>query len=141
MVYSLAISGEGAKPINMHIKLDWRDGNKAPCKISNSYVGEMAATVYWNFVYVVNSTQIYVYNASTLAWLQLPDSEHSGCALAIVNNPLTLIGGKNHSDITNKLFSLHRQVLKWTEEFPRMPTRRWGACALGTETALIVAGG
>ena len=34
----------------------------------------------------------YVYNAGTHAWSQLSDSSVDGCALAIINNLLTLIG-------------------------------------------------
>ena len=128
---------------NVNIKLKWREGKKAPHKISNCYVGEMAAAVDGNYVYVAESIKIYAYNASTLAWSQLPYSRFSDCALAIVNNLLTLIGGWDYRNITNKLFSLtrRRRVADWTEEFPPMPTRRYGACALSTGTVLILAGG
>ena len=128
------------------IKLKWREGKKAPCKISNVYLGEMAAIVDGNSVYILEDSKIYAYNGSTLAWSQLPDSSFGGCALAIVNNLLTLIGGEKGAIIlTNQLFSLtrtkKRKGAKWTEEFPPMPTRRRGACALCTKIALIVAGG
>ena len=124
-------------------KLKWREGKKAMCKISNIFIGEMAATVNGDIVYVMELTEIYAYNASTHSWSQLPDSKYEGCALAIVNNILTLIGGRNHPDKTNKLFGLteKRSVARWTEEFPSMPTKRYGACALSIESALIVAGG
>ena len=64
-------------------------------------------------------------------------------ASVIINNLLTLIGGYNSSTITNQLFSLtgHGSDRRWTEEFPPMPTRRYGSTAHCTETALIVAGG
>ena len=124
-------------------KLKWRKGKRAPCEISNTYIGQMSAAVDGNFVYVMASTHIYAYNASTRAWSQLPDSSVDGCALAIVNNLLTLIGGRNYPYKTNKLFGLTKKgkAAKWTEEFPPMPTKRNGACALCTETVLIVAGG
>ena len=127
----------------VNIKLKWRKGKKAPCAISNVYHGEMAATVDGNYVYVMDYTKIYAYNASTFAWSQLPDSSFEGCALAIVNNLLTLIGGISVGNITNKLFSLTKKgkVANWMEEFPPMSTKRWGVCALCTGTALIVAGG
>ena len=124
-------------------KLKWREGKKAMCKISNILIGEMAAMVKGDIVYVMELTEIYAYNASTHSWSQLPDSKYEGCALAIVNNSLTLIGGRNHPDKTNKLFGLteKRSVARWTEEFPSMPTKRYGVCALSIESALIVAGG
>ena len=134
-------------------KLKWRKGKKAMCKISNIFRGEMSTTVNGDVVYVMEFTKIFAYNASTLSWSQLPDSEYDGSALAIVKNLLTLIGGRTAAypgngayrpdDKTNKLFGLteKRSVARWTEEFPPMPTKRCGACALSTELALIVAGG
>ena len=76
--------------------LKWSKGKRAPREISNNYIGEMSAAVDGNLVYVMASTQIYAYNASTRAWSQHPDSSFDGCALAIVNNLLTLIGGRNY---------------------------------------------
>ena len=129
----------------VNIKLKWRKGKKAPCGINNAYIGEMAAAVDGNSLYVMARHSIYSYNASTLAWSQLPDSSFENCALAIVNNLFTRIGGyrRQHLDITNKLLSLTIRggVAKWAEEFPPIPTKRCGACALCTGTALIVAGG
>ena len=127
----------------VNIKLKWREGKKAPCRIGNVYYGEMAATVDENYVYVMDSTKIYAYNANTFAWSQLPDSSFDCSTLAIVDNLLTCIGGWRPLNITNKLLSLTIRggVAKWTEEFPPMPTARHGACALCTGTALIVAGG
>ena len=137
---SVASSGAEGK---VSIKLKWKKGKKALYKISNSFVGVMAAAVDGNSVYVMEWAKIHAYNGSTHTWSLLPDSSFKGCALAIVNNLLTLIGGKKDTTVTNKLFSLARigKVAEWTEEFPPMQTKRWGACALCTETALIVAGG
>ena len=140
MQQSTASSGAEGK---VSIELKWREGKRAPCGISNNYIGEMAATVDGNIVYVMEYMKIYAYNGSTLAWSRLPDSNYRGCGLAVVNNLLTLIGGIKDFYSTNKLFSLTRKwmITKWTEEFPPMPTKRWGACALSTGKALIVAGG
>ena len=87
--------------------------------------------------------KIHTYNASTHTWSQLPDSSYKCCALVIVNNLLTLIGGRVDKITTNKLITLTRigEVAKYTEKFPPMPTKRYGACALSIESTLIVAGG
>ena len=138
-----SVASGGAKG-ETSIKLKWKKGRNAPCKISNNYIGEMAAAVDKNCMYVMDSNSVYIYDICTLAWSQLPDSEYDGCALAIVNGLLTLIGGKGHgTGTTNQLFSLIRKgkIAKWTEEFPPMPTERYGACALCTNKTLIVAGG
>ena len=103
---SIVSSGADGKD---SIKLKWREGKKAPCKISNSYVGLMAAAVDGDTVYVMENAKIYAYNASINAWSQLPNSKFEGCALAIVNNLLTLIGGWNLSNATSTLLSLTRR--------------------------------
>ena len=126
------------------IKMKWKKGENTPRKICNSYCGEMAAAADENCMYVMEGNEVYMYNINTLAWSQLPDSGCRGCAVAIVNGLLTLIGGiVDIINITNKLFSLTRKgkITKWTEEFLPMRTKRYGACVLGINKALIVAGG
>lgn len=41
---------------------------------------------------------------------------------------------------TNEDTRLEEDTCKWTEQFPPMPTSQYGACALCTGKALIVAG-
>jgi serine/threonine protein kinase len=138
---SMAKSREAQGKVNMTLK--WRKGKKAPCKMSNRFVGMMAAAVDGNSVYVMEWAKVYAYDASTNSWSQLPDSRFKCCALAIINNSLTVIGGRKDMITTNKLFSLTRNggAAEWSKEYPPMPTSRYGACALCTGAALIVAGG
>ena len=124
------------------IKMTWREGTKAPCKVSTFYntavAGDTAMCVR------TGDQKVYAYLTSTSSWSQLPDSPTSSCPSVIVNNLLTLVGGHDSSGITtNQLFSLTGEgsVRRWTERFPPMPTKRWGSIALCTGTALIVAGG
>ena len=125
------------------IKLQWKEGVKSPCKISKHFSGMVDALVDDDVVYVMEGTHVYAYSASSSTWSQLPNCTFTSCPAAIVNNLLTLIGGVCDDNIINKLFSLTKKgdTVKWTEEFPPMPTKRWGASALCIETALIVAGG
>ena len=122
------------------IKLTWREGEKAPCEVSGSYcAAEDGSTLYvraWN-------QEIYAYTNSTSSWSQLPDSPTSGCSLVIINNLLTLVGGKRSRIVTNQLFSLTGEGSgkRWTEEFPPMPTKRCAPTVLCTRITLIVAGG
>ena len=126
------------------IKMTWREGRKAPCKMSTYYNAVADGTA----VYVRDVNKVYAFNTSTSSWSQLPDSPNYECPLVIVNNLLTLVGGKH--DVTpttqliiNQLFSLTGEGSgrRWTKKFPPMPTKRCGSTALCTETALIVAGG
>ena len=125
------------------IKLQWKEGLKAPCEMSRHFSGMVDATVNGDIVYMMEGTRIYAYSASSCTWSPLPNCTFTSCPAAIVNNLLTLIGGVCDDNIINRLFSLtkDRDTMKWTEEFPPMPTKRWGASALCIETALIVAGG
>ena len=123
------------------IKMTWREGRKAPCKMSSPYnaVFDEAA------MYVRTSNQeVYVYLTSTSSWSQLPDSPNRNCPSVIVNNLLTLVGGNcRGGGTTNQLFSLTGEGsgMRWTEKLPPMPTKRYGSTALCTGTALIAAGG
>ena len=122
------------------IKLTWREGKKAPCEMSTFF----NAAVDGNVLYIRPGTVTnYAYTARTSSWSQLPDSPTNGCPSVIINNLLTLVGGLHSDTITNQLISLTEEGSgrRWTEEFPPMPTKRWGSAALCTGTALIVAGG
>ena len=122
------------------IKLTWREGEKAPCKMNeSSYSATDGTTLYIRH----DSEFIYAYTISTSSWSQLPRCPTYICPSVIINNLLTLVGGFNGGTITNQLFSFTGEGSgrRWTEKFPPMPTKRWGSTALCTGTALIVAGG
>ena len=118
-----------------NIKLRWREGKKAPCKMSNSYT----VAVDGNVAYLRDVNKVYAYTVSSCTWSQLPDCMFSDCPSVIVNTLFTFVGG----NFTNKLFSLtwEGRDRKWTEVFLPMPTKRYASSALCTGTALIVAGG
>ena len=138
-----SVASGGAKG-KTSIKLKWKKGRNAPHKMRNIYLGEMAAAVDENCMYVREGNSVYIYDTCALAWSQLPDCEYQGCALAVVNGLLTLIGGtQGGMHFTNQLFSLvgKWKITKWAEQFPPMRTKRYGACVLCINKALIVAGG
>ena len=121
------------------IKMTWREGTEAPCKMSSFSNGVADGTA----LYYRNYRSIYAFTTSTSSWSQLPDSPTYSCPSVIVNNLLTLVGGYLGRNITNQLFSLTGEGCgrRWTEKFPPMPIKRHGSTALCTGTALIVAGG
>ena len=125
------------------IKLTWREGEKAPCMMS-TYLNP---AVDGNALYVrPGSRNVYAYRVSTSSWSQLPDSPTNSCPSVIINSLLTFVGGIsriNDGTTSNQLFSLTGKGSgrRWTEEFPPMPTKRYGSTALCSGTALIVAGG
>ena len=138
---STSSSEDESSSSRARIKMTWREGRKAPCKMSSPY----NAVADDNVMYVRTSNQeVYAYLTSTSSWSQLPDSPNRNCPSVIVDNLLTLVGGDCHGGgTTNQLFSLTREGSgkRWTEKFPPMPTKRYGSTALCTGTALIAAGG
>ena len=103
------------------IKLTWREGKKAPFSCGSSYNGSVVSDVL--YVRSDTYTKVYAYSASTSTWCRLPDSRFVDCPSVIINNLLTLIGGRYLGIITNQLFSLTGEDGGWTEEFPPMPTK------------------
>ena len=123
------------------IKLTWREGKKAPCKISSSY---FAVVTDEGSLYIRKWTQeVYAYSIRSSSWSQLSKSPTNDCPSVIINNLFTLVGGYHGGTTTNQLFSLTGKGSgrRWTEKFPPMPTKRYQSTALCTEIALIVAGG
>ena len=128
-----------------NIKLTWREGERAPREMLRSY---HSAAMNSNMLYI-QVGQVYAFTISTSTWSQLPDRPYidiDNCTLVIINNLLTLVGGCTGACVTrasNRLFSLTGEGSgrRWTEEFPPMPTKRYGPVALCIGTILIVAGG
>jgi serine/threonine protein kinase len=123
-----------AQPLD---KLLWQvEGMKVPCEMNGLHD---AITSDGAMVYMRQSNELYAYNTLNQEWSRLPDCRLIDCALVVIKNLLTTVGGY----VTNKLFSLAGKDDKkiWNEQFPPMPTQRWRTTALCTETALVVAGG
>ena len=120
------------------VTLNWRDGGKAPFKMSRG-----AAVVDGGVAYIVNySGQACSYNLNSKKWNEFPKYPYKNSSLAVVNGQLTAIGGcedwrKKHT-YTNKLLSLHGS---WSDVFPPMPTKRRSTTAVTSKEHLIVAGG
>jgi serine/threonine protein kinase len=121
------------------IKIRWTKGKRAPCKVS----GPTNAALHTNAVYIKPPGKIvYVYSLKFLTWARLPCCPTSNCSLVVVNDLLTLVGGYDKDCCTNRLFSLTGEGSgNWSQEFPSMPTKRYGVAALFTGIALTVAGG
>ena len=123
-------------------KLRWREGEKAPCEMSE-YSDTIVhnGTVYCKYDV---KNKVYAYHISSSSWSLTPDCPCNGFALAVVDGLLTTVGGFGRDlKSTNKLLSLTGKGSgrRWTEIFPPMPTKRFGTSALCTGTTLIAAGG
>ena len=127
----------GAAASGGSIKLRWRDGGRAPCKM----VGEVSV-VDGSVAYFrpVESKSIFTYNSTNNKWSELLGCPNYGFSLAMVNSLLTAIGGMtSNNGLTNTLFSLTGN--KWTKQFPPMPTKRCVTVVVCSGRSLVVAGG
>ena len=125
--------------------LNWKEGSDAPpdCRISKGY-----SVVNGNMVYVSSTTKkIITYNCSTESWSVLPECPTSEFAMVDIDGNLTIIGGylKDTSVYSNCLYTYNEdsadEQYYWTDDYPRMPTKRKAAAALCIQSVLIVVGG
>ena len=126
------------------MKLKWRAAEKAPREVASSSL--LGASVDSCALYVrTDKREVYAYSISNSSWSRLPKSPSTYCPSVVINNLLTLVGGAtgDNNIITNQLFTLSRnsESRQWSEEFPRMLTKRQSAAALCNGAFLIVAGG
>ena len=108
----------GAATSGGSIRLRWRDGGRAPCKMSGEVVAVDGSVAYFGSAAMPSlSFRIFAYNSANSKWSELPRCPNRGFSLAIVNSLLTAIGGVTPNDeVTNSLLSLTDD--KWTEKFP-----------------------
>ena len=93
------------------------------------------STVYFSFF-----QEVYSYIAPENKWTILPQCKYEHFAMAVLNDALTTIGGRNHQyTVTNSLLSLCGS--SWEDVLPPMPTKRQHPAATSTPTHLVVAGG
>ena len=135
--------GEASGPATSlgSIRLRWRDGGKAPCKMSGEVVAVDGSVAYFGSAAMPSLLfRIFAYNSANNKWTELPRCPNCCFSLAIVNSLLTAIGGQTQTGgVTNSLLSLIDN--KWTEKFPPMPTKRWVTAAVCSGRYLVVAGG
>lgn len=134
------VRGEFERRTTSTIKIKWAKGRRAPCKMSGTFSAALLA----NTVYVLPPDKIiYAYSENTFTWSKFASCPVSDCPLVIVKSLLTLIGGICNDQCISKVLSLTGEGAgrRWSQEFPSMPTKRYGMAALSAGIALIVAGG
>ena len=135
---------EGSGMARGPLKLEWRDGPRAPFKTKGESVAVNGGIVY---CYDVDEDKILMFNSETGQWTVLPACPKECFSIAIVNGQLTAIGGtQSFTDTNFKTLSLQHNQLdisqqKWTEQFPPMTYYHNSPAVATTNTSLIVAGG
>ena len=134
---------EGSGMARGPLKLEWKDGPRAPFRTYGESVAVNGGIVYCH----ANSNKVLMFNSVTGQWTVLPECPKKYSSIAIVNGQLTAIGGSRRSFTDTKtLLSLQHNQLdisqqKWTEQFPPMTYYHNNPAVATTSTSLIVAGG
>ena len=128
------------------LKLEWRDGPRAPFPTYGRSVAVSQEVAY--FCDGVSDTKVLMYNSMTQQWTVLPECPKRFFSIAVVNGLLTAVGGrKSLTAPTKSLLSLSQQKgwlltqKKWIEQFPPMTYYHNSPAVATTNTSLIVAGG
>ena len=89
-----------------------------------------------------NKYIVYCYDPSEDKWTTLPPLPVKRFGLGQVNGKLVAVGGQKESnDITNEVYTYDKQLRKWRQTIPPMPTARCSTGVLSLQSALVVAGG
>ena len=85
---------------------------------------------------------VLVYSTDELKWSTLPEQQR-GSAIAVVNDHITLIGGRDVSTrkVTNTLSTWYEEESRWKQVLPPMPTRRVWPAIISHANLLLVTGG
>ena len=126
------------------LRLEWRDGPRAPFLTHGESVAVNGGIVYC--CDDVSDYKILMFNSETGQWTVLQSCPKKYFSIAVVNGQLTAIGGEHSDTATKTLLSLPLNQLdtsqqKWTEQFPPMTYYHNNPAVVTTNTSLIVAGG
>ena len=85
---------------------------------------------------------VLVYSTNEHKWSTLPQ-QHRGAAIAVLNNHVTLIGGRDVSTgkFTNTLSTWCEEEGQWKQVLPPMPTGRFRPTVISHANLLLVTGG
>ena len=112
-------------------------GASAVLHKENIYVMAGSAPQYETYEYV------YSYNINNNEWSRLPPPGHYMGMLQIINNQLTVIGGRDNDtkQITNKVSTFDNSTNQWKRCYPDLMTSRSKAGVVTHEDHVIVLGG
>ena len=130
--------------VSRSLQMTWRTEAAAP------FAGKLGSTAVLGALVCVRmsgSSNIHICDATNQEWFQAPPCPLDACSLVAVKNTLTVAGGREGTNVTNMLLSLHVKSLRaykkqpWKEQFPPMPTKRMFAMAVSSRNVIVVVGG
>ncbi len=113
-------------------------GTNAACAVvlnGKVYVGGGSAGRVEGFI-------IQVYTPERDGWSRLPKCPVEWFAMAVVNQQLVVVGGKNRDNrLQSTVLVWDSPSQQWTSPYPNIPTARHAAAAVGYQHFLVVVGG
>ena len=131
---------QGKEDSLTRIKLQWREGNEACTKLRREPDAVLDNNViYFKYFWGKN---IYSYNTVHQSWEDIPGCPVSSFSMAVLDNLLTIIGGKS-IDLApvSTLYSYSYSAKNWMQEFPSMQVERYWTISNVYESFLVVIGG
>ena len=86
---------------------------------------------------------VQVYDTNTATWSTLPPSPIRNSECTVINDQLTLIGGRNSAtkEVTNEVWSWDEEKMEWEKTIPPMPTERVRPALVKSGNVVAVIGG
>ena len=126
-----------------HIK--WTTCSDLPTPMYDAYVAVSNGTIYCTgtTANVDNDHEVYSYNTRTNQWKQLPRSGHRLGVLHMVDDKLTIFGGREPytNNRHNKVTTYNSKTNSWYSHFPNMLYNRSKPGVVTSHDYVIVMGG
>ena len=121
-----------------HIELQWRKGNDACIELRREPDAVINGnTIFFKYFW---GKSIFSYNTDHQSWTEFPGCPVSSFSMAVLDNLLTVIGGKN-ADYAPVATLYSYSGKKWVQLFPRMKVERYWTISNTCDSFLIVMGG
>lgn len=130
--------------------LDVKSWTALPVSMNNAQGVYADGTLYLGGGYTGNSktdATVYAYDCTSSSWVALPPSPVKWCALSVLGNKLTLLGGRELNNpqlacYTNKIAVWNEGSWKWeSSSLPSMAVPRMAPTVISHSGHLIAAGG
>ena len=128
-----------------HYHIKWTTCSDLPTPMYDAYVA-----VYNGTIYCTGSTpnkddrlEVYCYNTRTDQWKQLPGSGHRLGVLHMVDDKLTIFGGRDPTtdEFHNKVTTYNSKTNTWYSHFPNMLHNRHKPGVVTSHEYVIIMGG
>ena len=126
-----------------HIK--WTTCSDLPAPMYDAYVAVSNGTIYCtgSTHNVDNQHEVYSYNTRTDKWTQLPRPGHRLGVLDMVDDKLTIFGGRDSTtnEFDNKVTTYNSKTNSWYNHFPNMLYNRNKPVVVTSHDFAIIMGG